>query len=508
MKFRPARKTLESKCRGRIFTGEDSRAVHDSFHPALGDYEKLVPVPLGISASADLPPCVMALLSRRRFASSLGAAAITAAWPGLLCADYQPSGVRNLTILHTNDLHARLSPMRDGTGGFAYLASALARERQRSEHSLYLDAGDLVQGTPVSSLFEGVPIYEVMNLLRPDAVALGNHEFDYGWRRVYDYLSRAQYPLFCANVVNEQNVLFTPPPYVVREINGVRVAIIGLMTERLAELTYGYNLGPWKVLPLADTLRRYITRAREQDGARLIIALTHIFPAEEAMLLREVPEVHLIVSGHDHGGMREILRDGNRMVVRTRPFSTELGRVDLRFDVEAERITEIEWTRIPVNTKDFEPDPVVAREVAEWESKVSAMVDREIGESRTAYTRFEMRDLIERAVKETMETDFVFVNRGAVRAGLPVGKLHAREIWDALPFGNRIVMGRILGNRLPQSILRGATVDPNKSYTVATLDYVAANQREIETEGLEFPEPGPYIREMMIEWVEKRRIVE
>lgn len=453
----------------------------------------------------------MALFTRRQFASTLGAAAVAAASAGAdhaLAEGAGAGGLRSLTILHTNDLHARLMPMRDGTGGFAYLASALKRERKNAEHSLYLDAGDLVQGTPVSSLFEGVPIYEVMNLLRPDAVALGNHEFDYGWHRVYDYLSRAEYPLFCANVVNEQNLLFTPPPYIVREINGVRTAIIALMTERLGELTYAYNLGPWRVLPLADTLRRYIRRAREQDGARLMIALTHIFPAEEAMLLKEVPEVHLIVSGHDHGGMRQILRDGNRMVVRTRPFSAELGRVDLRFDLDAEQVTEIDWKRIAVNHTDFGPDPEVESEVAKWESKVSAVVDREIGESRTAYNRVEMRDLIERAVKETMGTDFVFVNRGAVRAGIPVGKLHAREIWDALPFGNRIVVGRILGGQLPQSILRGVAVDAMKAYSVATLDYVAANQREIETEGLEFPETGPYIREMMIEWVEKRRVVE
>jgi hypothetical protein len=89
-----------------------------------------------------------------------------------------------------------------------------------------------------------------------------------------------------------------------------------------------------------------------------------------------------------------------------------------------------------------------------------------------------------------------------------VGKLHAREIWDALPFGNRIVIGKIPGSRLPESIKRGASVSPDRIYTVATIDYVAANQREIEAEGLEFPEPGPYLRELVIEWVEKRKVVE
>lgn len=448
----------------------------------------------------------MRLLTRRQFVAGLAAASAVAAVPRVGHGQAS-SDVRNLTILHTNDIHARLSPTGEGIGGLAYLASALKRERERAEHSLYLDAGDLVQGSPVSSLYEGVPMYELMNLLRPDGVAVGNHEFDYGWQRVYDYLTYAHFPLFCANLVNEQGLLFTPPPYIIREINGIRVAIIGLMTERMATLTYSYNMGPWRVLPLAETLRKCIRQAREKDGAELMIGLTHIFPAEEAMLLHEVPEVHLLVSGHDHGGMRDILRDGNRMVVRTRPSAAELGRVDLEFDVATKQIVSIEWKRFAVNTTDFEPDPEVNREVQKWESKVSAVVDREIGECRRAYSRFEMRDLVELAVKDSLDADFVFINRGAVRAGLSVGKIRAREIWDALPFGNRLVMGGILGAQLPESILRGEAANPQKLYRVATLDFVAANQREIGTEGLEFPDPGPYVRELMIEWVEKQGVV-
>ncbi|MCU0229628.1 MAG: 5'-nucleotidase C-terminal domain-containing protein, partial [Bryobacterales bacterium] len=180
----------------------------------------------------------------------------------------------------------------------------------------------------------------------------------------------------------------------------------------------------------------------------------------------------------------------------------------LQFNVQSQTITTLEWQRIPVSNTLFTPDPIVDAQVQKWEAKVSQIVDRRIGESKIACTRFEMRDIVERAVKEWLSTDFVFINRGAVRAGLSVGPLRAREIWDALPFGNRIVIGRIPGAKLPQSILRGAAVDAAKVYTVATLDYVAANQREIETEGLEFPDPGPYVRELMIEWVEKRKVVD
>ena len=415
--------------------------------------------------------------------------------------------VRSLTILHTNDIHARISPTREGLGGMAYLAAALNRERARSEASLYLDAGDLVQGTPVSSIYEGVPVYELMNGLRPDAVCVGNHEFDYGWRRIYDYLKVSHYPMFCANLVDDRDALLTPPPYAIRDVNGIRVAIIGLIMESLAQLTYDYNLGPWRVLPLVETAQKYIAQAKA-DGAQLIIGLTHIFPKEEAMLLAALPEMHLIVSGHDHGGMKTILRDGNRMVVRTRPFGAELGRVDLKFDVAANQVVELNWERFPILAKEIAPEPAVAKEVATWEAKVSAVVDQEIGESKAAYTRFQMKDVVELAMIETLGVDFAFVNRGAVRAGLVVGKIRARDIWDALPFGNRVVFGKIPGSKLPEAIRKSTSVEPDHIYSVATIDFVAENQREIGTEGLKFPEPGPYLREMVIEWVHKRKIVE
>lgn len=445
----------------------------------------------------------MPRLSRRQFLGS--ASAVTASH--LLLPSLARGEVRSLTILHTNDIHARISPTREGVGGLAYLAAALNRERARAEASLYLEAGDFVQGTPVSSIYEGVPVYELMNRLRPDAVCVGNHEFDYGWQRIYDYLKVSRYPMFCANLVNEQGILFTPPPYILRDVNGIRVAIIGLMMESLAQLTSAYNLGPWKVLPLVETARKYIALAKA-DGAQLIVGLAHIFPKEEEMLLAALPEMHLIVSGHDHGGMKSILRDGNRMVVRTRPFGAELGRVDLKFDLASSQVVELNWERYPITTADIEPEPATAKEVAQWEAKVSSVVDREIGESRTAYNRFQMKDIVERAMLDMLKPDFAFVNRGAVRAGLMVGKIHAREIWDALPFGNRIVFGEIAGSQLPEAIRRGAAVDPGKRYRVATIDYVAENQREIGAEGLEFPTPGPYLRELVIAWVEKIKVVE
>src|SRR5258708_799428 len=131
----------------------------------------------------------------------------------LLCPQLTAE-IRSLTILHTNDLHARLTPLDNHNGGFAYLATAIQREREHCNDCILLNAGDLVQGTPVSTIFHGLPVFEVGNLLGFDAACLGNHDFDYGWMQTQKFVQTANYPIVSSNLRNPKNEPFTSNPYV------------------------------------------------------------------------------------------------------------------------------------------------------------------------------------------------------------------------------------------------------------------------------------------------------
>ena len=137
---------------------------------------------------------------------------------GLLCAAPLAAEIRSLTILHTNDVHAHLMPLSNGRGGFAYLAAVIRRERAGCDHCILLNAGDLVQGTPVSTIFHGLPVYEIANLFGYDAATLGNHEFDYGWMQARKFIETAKYPIVTANLANHAGELFTPKPYTILDV--------------------------------------------------------------------------------------------------------------------------------------------------------------------------------------------------------------------------------------------------------------------------------------------------
>lgn len=212
--------------------------------------------------------------------------------------------VRTLTILHLNDLHAHISP-ENGRGGFAYLAAVIRRERANCADCILLNAGDLVQGSPVSTIFRGAPVYALANLLGFDAAVLGNHEFDYGWAQARNFVEMAKYPIVTANVVNAQGKTLTPKPYVILRVNGLRVAVIGGMTDTLNTLSTPKLLGEWRTTPVVAAVRQWAIELRRQSD--LIVLVAHIDGREETEILNSVPEIPVLVTGHIHTGLPEAM---------------------------------------------------------------------------------------------------------------------------------------------------------------------------------------------------------
>ena len=157
----------------------------------------------------------------------------------LLCLRAAPafSAIDTLVVLHTNDFHGYISPDGDRAAGLARIATYFNRERARRSKVLALDAGDCVSGTPVSTLFQGRPIFTVMTAVGYDAVVLGNHEFDYGWREILAYRDIADFPLLSANARGPAGELIADAPFTTLSLEDLRVSIVGVTTQRTREIT-------------------------------------------------------------------------------------------------------------------------------------------------------------------------------------------------------------------------------------------------------------------------------
>src|ERR1019366_4191741 len=157
----------------------------------------------------------------------------------------------------TNDLHARMMPLENHHGGFAYLAAVIRRERAGCHDCILLNAGDVAQGSPVSTIFHGLPVFELANLFGYDAATLGNHDFDYGWMQARKFIETANYPIVSSNIVGVDNELFTAQPYVILTVNKLRVAVLGALTDDMRNLSTPKLMQQWHTLPVLATVRRY-----------------------------------------------------------------------------------------------------------------------------------------------------------------------------------------------------------------------------------------------------------
>jgi 2',3'-cyclic-nucleotide 2'-phosphodiesterase (5'-nucleotidase family) len=431
------------------------------------------------------------------------------AWLALVVCSALGAEVRSLTILHVNDLHARISPMENRHGGFAYLAAAIRRERAGCYDCILVHAGDMVQGTPVSTIFHGLPVFEIANLLGFDAATLGNHEFDYGWMQARKFVQTANYPIVSANVANRAGQLFTPHPYVILKVNGLRVAVLGVMTHDLARLTLPKLTGDWHALPLVTTVRKYARELR--DRSDLVVLVGHVVGDEEKTLLETVTEIPVLITGHIHRGMEQPQTSNGRILVRVKGMGEELGRLELKVDTERKVPVAWNWKRIPVDSTKLEPAADVAREVKRWEAEVTSRVDRPLAVSKRAFTKAEVKYLIERAIRDQTGADFAFMNQGGVRDILPQGQLLVRHIWQIMPFDNLVVVGTFKGRDLPSFVRGNRSVEPDREYTLAVTDYTAANQGNSDglgTTGLKFPNDVGLLRDLLVDWFSKKKVVE
>jgi len=446
------------------------------------------------------------LRTRRTFLASVLASAV------LLLAGCRQSTVHELTILHINDFHDRLLPDPDGIGGVAHLATLLKRERAAAHASLILNAGDLVEGTPVSTEFEGLPDYEIANNLGIDVNCLGNHEFDYGWQKIGDFMRIARFPTVSANTVDSSGNRLLNPPYVIRDAGGMRVAVIGALLEALAANTTLDKLGPYHAAPLVETLRPLVAEAKQR--ADLIVVLGHIDRDEGEAILRGLPDVNVVVIGHQHTPWKEEDQIDGRLVIHAEGYGRQVGRLVMNYDTATRRIVCHEWTGLPVDDSQYPADPVVQAQVEKWEAKVSDLVDVPIGRSTRTIPRNEVKTLMERAMLDRTHADLAFTNRGGVRDVLPQGELLARHVWNVMPFANRVVVVEIPGDQL--AALRdpsGRTepvvterIDPKRVYRLATTDFVAQSWADISKN---FPreDQGALLRDVLIDWIKQRKVI-
>jgi 2',3'-cyclic-nucleotide 2'-phosphodiesterase (5'-nucleotidase family) len=281
---------------------------------------------------------------------------------------------QNITILFTGDRHGHIAPwlgwekplLGKTVGGMDRLASVVREIRREvgAERVLLLDSGDAIGDTFIAAQTKGRAVVDLMNLVGYDAMTIGNHEPDFTPEELRLRMREAKFPFLAANVFNEDGSPFAQP-YMVRNLAGVKVGILGLGYAKTPLTTAEKNVRGMKFGDPLEAARKALPQL-EQEGAEIIVALAHGGLGAELKWAEELPGIHVVVGGHSHNRVEQPLRTGNAIVVQAGAHGADVGRLDL--EIEGKRIVAHRLTLVLLDNEKIPS----AREVAERMQSLAA----------------------------------------------------------------------------------------------------------------------------------------
>ena len=226
---------------------------------------------------------------------------------------------KQLVILHTNDTHSCILPLKElladtaiaGRGGFIRRIAMIKEQRKEHPKNLLLfDSGDFSQGSSYYTMFKGDVEVGLMNRMGYDAATIGNHEFDFGLENMARVFKMAKFPIVCANYDFTGTVCEgLVKPYVVLKRNGVRIGVFGL-GAKLQGLVSGKNCAGVKYLNPAEVTRKMVDILRNQEKCDVVICLSHlgwdISDYSDEELIPDTRGIDIVLGGHSHTFMKEV----------------------------------------------------------------------------------------------------------------------------------------------------------------------------------------------------------
>jgi len=404
------------------------------------------------------------------------------------CASATPSEKQpepiSLTVLFFNDLHGHLMPFEikaekgvEEVGGIARVATLIRQiqeENNRKQvHTLVLVAGDILQGTPMSTVFKGEPDIRCLNAMGVDAMTVGNHEFDFGLDNFLKLKEQAAFPFLSANIVlKESGQLLCQPALEVPLEGSVTFTIIGATTQEFLTTTQAENVATLDVLDSVTAVSRIYAKAIEHGP---VLLLSHSRQETDRRIAKALPDLTAVIGGHDQILLSPYGIEGRVPILQAFEKGRYLGRIDLRIDPISRRAKLINASYIKV-TADIAPAPEISAIVNDYNARLGKKFKEVIGRCDTfldgerehiRYQETNLGDFITDIMRAHTGAQIAMINAGALRASIKEGPITVEDVFKAMPYDNELVRVELTGAEIQQALqrsVRGAREDEDGGF--------------------------------------------
>ncbi len=377
-----------------------------------------------------------------------------------LSGQEKPDCTVRITLLQVNDVY-QFAPVDQGKrGGLGRLLTLREQIKKESPHTLFLLAGDTISPSVESITYKGSQMIDAWNVAGLDYATFGNHEFDFGPDVLRERMKESRFKWIAANVIDKKTgkPFGDAAPYVIREFEGVKVGIFGLV---LPETRTTSRPGPdVDFLDPCDTARKIVKELRDH-GVKTIVALTHLSMTEDKQVAR-CADVDVVIGGHEHSLLES--SSGGAPIFKMTADAREMAQVDLNVLKDEGTVESIDWRVIPV-TSEIKEDarfaPVMLKygtllkELAQVVGRTTVELDARSAIGRRQETN--VGNFIADAFRIATRADVGLMNGGSIRADeiIKPGPITKRDVLSILPFKNKVVKLELTGSLLRQALEHG-----------------------------------------------------
>ncbi len=417
--------------------------------------------------------------TRRAVLKGVAAVPATAILTG--CANASKSGATKLAIVYTNDTHGH-DILDDESMGLAAVKQLKKDYEAKGYEVLMLDAGDFVQGDNLVNHSNGTTGVDFFNECGYDAVALGNHEFDYGQNAVYGFVETAHFPILSANIIVDATgqQLFAPRTTFTLT-DGTKVGVFGVTTPETSTScnpTFVKGLTFQQGDALYACAQEQVNHLRS-EGCSLVVCLAHLgeseteAPSRAQDLVKNTVGIDLVIDGHDHEEENQTLQNGmgkDVLVVETGCYTHAVGVITWENGTLTAGLERFgEYTGQDAEVAKYVKS--VSDSMQDQLSTVMAHTNFVLDGSRAPGLRTHetnLGDLVCDAVlwearQMADDTpDCVITNGGAIRDGIEAGDITEGDVLNVLPFVNYVCTIKVTGAQLLEAIEASCAVTPEE----------------------------------------------
>ena len=410
---------------------------------------------------------------------------------GLPLAGQTPAQRVHIIVLGTTDLHGNILPIdyytdKPDNRGLAKVATLIKQVRKDNPNVVLVDSGDTIQGTPLAYFHNkknntpSDPMMVTMSALKYDAMAVGNHEYNFGLKVLEKARSEANFPWLSANTYDEGTTNTHYKPYIVKEVGGVRVGILGLTTPGVPTWENKPNYAGLEFHEPLPEAKKWVPVLRDKERADVVVVAMHMGVEEDLRtgqlnpgsvlnenqaitIARQVPGVDVIFMGHTHRDVPDLFVNGV-LLTQANHWGRHLARADLYLDKVGDRwrMAARSARTIPVDDK-VEADAEVVKLADPYHKETQAWLSTAIGESAAELTATEARfkdtailDLIQRVQMDVGKADVSMAAVFNLQARIPKGQVTVREMAGLYVYENTLVVLEVTGQQLKDALEHSA----------------------------------------------------